>query len=60
MSFKTVNVCHCGRNLSQAEIHFYQNRCTDCIRLEILGIFTIDQYNEMLKKDDEKKCCKIC
>lgn len=58
-NFETVNKCRCGRQLKQSEVHFYGNRCTDCVRLELLRIDTIDQYNEMLRKDNEKRCCKL-
>jgi DNA-directed RNA polymerase subunit RPC12/RpoP len=32
----TVNVCQkCGRNLSDTEVKFYGNKCTDCISREL-------------------------
>jgi hypothetical protein len=42
--------CHCGRQLTQTEEHFYGNKCTECIFHELNRTNTIKEYNEWLKK----------
>lgn len=34
---KTVNVCQkCYRPLSEAEVYFYGNKCTECVYQELI------------------------
>lgn len=56
MTKMSVNVCsHCRRrHLTLAEVELGLRECPDCIYFSTIGVYTIEQYNSWLIKNNIK------